>query len=216
MLTHGVRGMAVLAALVLGACAESTTRVQSPPSEVGPQVVHGNRVPSGTNVLVQLDQPIGKDTKPGQVFTTHTVQPVVDSRGVPIIPENSMISGRVADVKSGSGDRPAEVDLVIERIAANGVDLPVDARIVAADVEASKHGVKGSHVAIGAGGGSVLGGILGGWRGAVIGGIAGAATGTAVSLGLSEREAQLPAGTVLTVQLTRSIPVAALRGSRAG
>jgi hypothetical protein len=208
--------MAVLTALLLGACAESTTRVQSPASEVGPQVVRGNKVPSGTNVLAALDQPIGQDTKPGQVFTAHTVQAVVDSQGAPIIPENSQITGRVADVKSGSSDRPAEVDLVIEKIAANGVDLPVDARIVATDVEAPKHGVKGSHVAIGAGGGGILGGIIGGWQGAVIGGLAGAATGTAVSLGLAQREAKLPVGTVLTVQLTRSIPVAALRGGRAG
>ncbi len=206
----------VAPALALGvtACAHQGTVVQSPAGAPPPVVVTGSRIPPGTQLVAQLDQPIGKDTRPGTMFTAHVAQPVLDAAGAPIIPDGSVVMGRVADVKSGGRNRPAEVDLVVDRLLVRGVEHPLDARIVATDVEAPKHGIKGSYVGIGAGGGGVLGAIIGGWQGAVIGGIAGAVAGTAVSLGLSGREANLPQGTALAIRLERPIPVAALRGPR--
>jgi hypothetical protein len=211
-----VKKLAALASLVLGlgACAtEKQTQVSSPPAGQ-PQVVYGDNVGAGTRLTVALDQPIDKNTKPGQTFTARVVEPVVDPNGLPIIGTDSVVMGVVGDVKSGSHDRPAEVDLVVNRLLVAGVQHPLDARIVATDVSGGKPSVKGAHVGVGAAGGGIVGGIIGGWQGAVIGGLAGAATGAAVSLGVSGREASLPVGTTLLVQLDRSIPVAAIRGPR--
>jgi hypothetical protein len=202
-----------LLVVAASACASHETVVASP-AQAEPIVVTGSHIQSGTRVPTRLDQAIGKDTPRGQTFTAKVMDPIVDENGEAIIPAQSVVMGRVGDVKAGSGSKPAEVDLVIQSVLVRGVEHPIDARIVATNVEGGKPGVKGSHVAIGAGGGGLLGGILGGWQGAVIGGVTGALAGTAISLGVSGKEAKLPAGTVLVVELQRPISVASLRGPR--
>jgi hypothetical protein len=206
---------ALTVTLGLAACGTTETRVASPEGPPAPVVVQGSRIEPGTQLTVQIDQPIGKDTAIGQPYTGRVVQAIVDEAGDPIVPVGSQVQGRVAAIQRAKGKQPAAVDLTVETLQVRGVVHPIDGRIVATDIEASSHGVNGLHVAAGTAGGALLGGILGGWTGAVVGGIAGAITGTAVSLGLSGHEAKLPAGTALVIELKRPIAVAALRGPRA-
>jgi len=59
----------------------------------------------------------------------------------------------------------------------------------------------------GAIGGAILGGILGGAKGAVLGGSAGAGAGTAVVMAGGRNAATLPAGTPVTVRVTKPATV---------
>jgi hypothetical protein len=214
-----VCGIAAGCALVAG-CATSQSPYAGPPNpppggEIGPLVVSGDTIAPGTRLIAQLVQPIGTDvSQPGQSFSASVVEAVVDPSGVEVVPYGAQLWGRVADLRSGGNGEPASVALTIDALRVRGIDHPVRAHIVGADVEASRRGVKASHVLGGALGGAVLGAILGGGRGALVGGAVGAGAGTLISLGTARTEARLPAGTAIALELETPLSVAALRSGR--
>jgi hypothetical protein len=116
-------------ALGLGCSTTQHTQVQSAPAKATP-IVEGDHIPSGTEFMVQLDQPINKDTDPGQRFSAHVVQDVVDANGMPLIPSGSLVMGQVAAVEKGSDKHPAKVVLTVQGLLVRGVVHPVDAGIV--------------------------------------------------------------------------------------
>jgi hypothetical protein len=220
-----------LSLLALSACAteepayqaqtypqQSYTQAQpyTPPEGVQPIVVQGDWIQPGTRLVVQLDSSLGTQySQYGQPYTAHVAVPVVDQNGQTVIPAGSPISGRVVAVQEGQGGQPATIQLTADSVTLGGVQHPISAHIVAADVEASHRGIKGSHVLAGAAGGAVLGGVLAqSARGALIGGALGAGAGALISLGTSKTEANLPAGTAMAIEFDQAINVASLRGPR--
>jgi hypothetical protein len=151
-----------------------------------------------------LNQRISTETsRVGDRFTVTVLDPLVAENGDVAIPAGTVVSGTVAalDPSDHVGEQ-ASVVLRFDTIAVGGRAVPIDAMIAEADVKQSR---KGSTVAKGAGagavGGALLGAILGGGSGALKGGLAGAAAGTAISLGTGDVQAELPAGTVVTLRI---------------
>jgi hypothetical protein len=176
-------------------------------------VAHGLSVPSGTRLNVELEQGLGKHSSAGQIYTAKVIQPVVDDGGRLIIPAGSEVVGHVRNVQQASGDTPARIHLAVDTLEVNGVDHPLTARFVSVEPEAHKEVESGAVHA--AGRGAVTGLVTGGPPGAVIGGLIGATSGTVISLGRVSGET-LPQGTTLTLEIGRSIPIAALRRTPAG
>ena len=183
---------------------------------VSPTVVQGGWIEPGTRLVAQLDSPVGSQySQPGQPYTAHIVVPVVDEQQQLVIPAGAQVQGRVVGVQEGQGDQPATVQLTADTVVIDGVQHPIQAHIAAADVEASRRGIKGSHVLGGAAGGAVVGGLIGrSARGALIGGALGAGAGALISLGTAKTEENLPAGTAIAIQIDQPINAASLRGRR--
>ena len=226
------RGMIIgVAALAASACAteEPAYQAQTYPQPqqpgyysestaqpVQPTVVQGGWIQPGTRLIAQLDSPVGTQySQPGQPYTAHVVVPLVDQNNQQVIPAGAQVQGRVMAVREGDGGQPATIQLTADTVVIDGVQHPISAHIAAADVEASRRGIKGSHVLGGAAGGAVLGGIIGhSARGALIGGALGAGAGALISLGTSRTEENLPSGTAMAIQVDQPINVASLRGPR--
>jgi hypothetical protein len=197
----------------LAACAKGT-QVNAPAVGGGPTaaenptVVQGNTITSGTRLIVQTDQPLGSDNAHvGQSYTAHVVHPVVDGSGQTIIPAGSEIVGRVAELRMGGLNSPAAINLTVDKLQVRGSEHPISAHIAATDVNASHRGVDLTYLLGGGVGGGELGAILGGTTGAPAGTASGAGAGTLISLGTTGREARLPAGTALAVQLDQPLAV---------
>ncbi len=182
-----------------------------PAASTAPQVVYGPQIDVGTQLTVQLDQPIGTDvSRQGDRFTATLMSPLVDPSNRVLIPQGAQVQGHVAELRMQSRDQPAAVSLAFDSISYGGGQVPFAARVVQAHVEGTGAGVRSRDVLIGTGGGAALGAILGGSSGAIKGGLLGAGAGTLVSLGTAEHGARLEQGTPMTIALDRAIPIAAL------
>src|SRR5262249_49169141 len=109
--------------------------------------------------LVELEQGFGSGSSPGQLFTAKVIQPVLDDKGQPVIPEGSEVIGHVRDVQKGSGDTPATVHLSLDTLLVHGVEHPLTGRFVSADPHPHKE--VASSAAHAAGRGAVTGSVGG-------------------------------------------------------
>jgi hypothetical protein len=180
-------------------------------------VVHGTEIAAGTKLVAQLDQPLGSGVShPGDRYTAHLVQPILDASNHQVVPAGSIVEGHVTELRSGGLNKPAAINLTVDHLRAGSVEAPIAAHIAAADVEAPHKGINLNYLLGGGFGGAVLGAVIGGTTGALLGGALGAGAGTLISLGTTGHEAKLPAGTALAVELDRPVPLSALksRGSQ--
>jgi len=208
-----VAAVVVAIAPMLGSMACSSISKSTSGPKVAPVVAHGLSVPSGTRLKVELEQGLGKNSSVGQLYTAKVIQPVVDDRGQPVIPEGSEVVGHVQKVQQASGTTTARIHLTVDKIEVHGVNHALAGRFVSVDPEAHKEVESGAVHA--AGRGATTGLITGGPPGAVIGGLLGATTGSVISLHRVSDET-LPQGTTLTLEIESSIPIAALRGAATG
>jgi hypothetical protein len=186
------------------------TTMPSTPAEAG-------LVPAGSTMQVVLDQPLGADTSHvGERFTARVQQPLRTPSGTVVVPEGSIVSGQVTELKRSEhvGDQAAiKVDFDSIRVA--GRQSPLEAKVVDTEVKGGNGentGRAATGAGIGAAGGVVLGAILGGGLGgAALGGLLGAGAGTAIGLGTGETNPRLPAGTVLSLQVTSATRVAKVK-----
>jgi hypothetical protein len=180
----------------------------TPAAGPAPVVIAGDTLGAGTQLLTQLDQPIGTDlSRVGQFYTATVAQPLVDPDGQPIVPAGAQVTGRVVALHGASEAIPARVGLSIDTLRVGDAVVPIAGHVIATDVQASQRGVQATHLVDGAQGGAVIGAILGSTRGAM-----GLGTSTLISLGLSDKNARLPQGTALAIQVDAPIAVAALHG----
>jgi hypothetical protein len=221
---HVPRPLVFVSSLALAAgCAATQPRaaiVNTPSYAAAPpapasnaQTIAGAYVPSGTHLVAQLDNTIATgQSYPGQPFSARVVTPLLDADGREIVPEGARLVGRVTAADPGHRyGQGAVIGLAIEGISTPRGTTPLSAQVVGADLEASRRGVRVSHVLGGAAGGALLGGILGGGRGALIGAGAGAGGGALLSLGTADTNAALPAGAAIEVVTNESVPVFAFR-----
>lgn len=134
---------------------------------------------------------------------------VVEVNGQVVIPREARAEGTVIDAKAlGHFKGGALIELRLERVRTNWGSYPV-ATSTMEQVERGK-GKKTAGFAAGGGVfGAIIGGLAGGGKGAAIGALAGAGAGTAGSAMTGNKEIFLPAETLLTFRLERSVHVTA-------
>jgi hypothetical protein len=163
------------------------------------------RVPPGEVVEVRLDHALtSSQNRSGDAFKATVAVPVqVD--GKVVIPEGTPVEGKVVYAhESGRLSGVARLRLTLDSMELNGKSYDLQTNTV------SRHG--GNHkkrnVALiggGGGAGAVIGAIAAGGKGALIGGPVGAGAGTAVAALTGKKNYVLPAETLLSFRLHRSI-----------
>ena len=124
------------------------------------------------------------------------------------IPAGSRAEGEVTVVERGGKvkDRARLGVRFTSIVLADGTRVPLDTETLYREGDAPG-GESAAKIGGGAIGGAILGGILGGAKGAVLGGSAGAGAGTAAVMVGGRNPATLPAGTPVTVRVTKPTTV---------
>jgi len=167
-----------------------------------------NAIPAQTVLQARLNAPIGTEhSRPGDRFTVTVLDNLVADTGRVVVPAGAIITGVVTELhESGHVGEQASIGLAFDRLDAYDRSYPIAAEVVATNVEQHR---EGGDVARGAGvgalAGAALGAILGGGSGALKGGLVGAAGGTLIGLGAGDVQAELPAGSVMTLRLVQPV-----------
>lgn len=208
------RTIAILAVslLALAGCRSAEVKGdQTPTGQTTRQVVSQDAIPEGTTLRVELNQRLStKSTQKGDTFTATLLDPLVDVEGDTVVPAGATVVGEVTGVDpSERVGEQAAIRLDMRRIRFDGQSYPLAANITQTGVETKRDmGRAGTGAAIGGVAGAALGAVIGGsLKGALIGGALGAGTGTVISLGTGQVDAELPAGSEMTLQTTRRIPL---------
>ena len=120
------------------------------------------------------------------------------------IPAGAKAHGEVTMVERGGRlrDRARLGIRFTSVVLADGTRIPLETDTIYREGD-GPGGESAAKIGGGAIGGAIIGGILGGAKGAIIGGSAGAGAGTAAVLAGGRNPATLPAGTPVTVRITR-------------
>lgn len=163
------------------------------------------RILAGTELLVRLDEPLSSRTARVEDRFDVWVERPVRAASVVAIPAGTRVRGVVrAAMAAERPSRGGRLELEFDALYLGRERLPIRGRVTALpDANEAKVDAAG-RAGIGAVLGSVLGGILGGRKGAAVGILVGGAG--AVVAGKGE-EAELAAGTLLTVQLEKDLVV---------
>ena len=182
-----------------GAPASAAQSAPPPPAVVN--------LPAGTQLRVRLDEDLGsKINRPGDSFTATVADDVVVN-GQTVIPQGSRVDGTVVDAQPlGHFKGGALLQIQLDRVHTQWGSYPVDS----SSIQRIEKG-KGKRTALFAGGGGALGaligGLAGGGKGAAIGALTGAGAGTAGGALTGNQQIVLPAETLLTFQLERSVRI---------
>jgi hypothetical protein len=187
--------------------AQTATPAQSAASAPGDQTEKRGAaaVPTGTALVVQLNNAVSSKTaRVGDAFTATVAKPVV-VQGETLIPRGAEVTGRVTNVKAaGKLAGAAQMGLKLTSITVGGQRYKVSSSAISQTSTG-----KGKRTAVlgggGAGLGAIVGGLAGGGKGAVIGGLAGGGAGTAGSAFTGDANITLPAESVLSFRLTQPL-----------
>jgi hypothetical protein len=183
----------------------------------------GLSLPAGTGMKVKLENNVSTSTsKTGDPFTGRVTEAVMLD-GKPVIPIGATVEGRVTRAvgpRRISG-KPTIVLFPEALIMPNGDRYVLNAALVdtnqrkGTDVnsegEFKGNGIDGkdwTKIGMGTGGGMLVGGLIGGGKGLLIGGLVGATATVTYWLG-KHRSAELPAGSELTMELSRPMEMTA-------
>lgn len=191
------------------ACVHGFVRPEAGPSSAPPL----NVVPAGTLVEAQLKQPLSTATNhPGDRFTAELLDPLVDAGGETLAAKGALVDGIVRTTqRSAVAGLPVGLGLAVLGVREAGQETTL------VPLEVERAPVDLSSIV----GREILGGVLGAAVGAGAGvGIdrqsAGVVVGsTFIGLGLGvlgaylfgTRDATIPAGSVVTLRVTRDVPV---------
>ena len=178
-------------------------------------------VPAGTALMVKLETTLATfSNKAGDPFQARLTQPVVLD-GKTVIPAGTLVEGRVTKVTEPRriSGKPTIGIMPEALILPTGERFFLDATLVdtnaGSGTDVNQEGqFKGSghdrrdQIQIGGGtaGGMLIGGIIGGLPGILVGGLVGAGSTSALWLS-KHRSATLTAGTELTLELNRPLPL---------
>lgn len=196
----------MLALLVLGSASASFGQPRDPYGRpyYGRWYRNTATVPTGTTMMVRLDQEIDTDDNRTGERWTGTVSRNVIVDGRVMIPAGAEVEGVVSNSLQGTHNTPASLDLTVQAVSINGRVRDVNAEtetIVAGSKRAKKIGA----IAIGAAAGALLGGgLTGSKRGGLIGGLLGGAAGYGVTRN-AFRTLKLKEGTVVNFTTTQDM-----------
>lgn len=185
-------------------------------------------LPAGTALKVKLSDNLTTFTnKPGDPFSGRVTEPVMLG-GKTVIPVGATVEGRVTKIteprriagKPTIGMFPETIILptgerymlnaaVVDTDLRNGTDVNTEGQFKGA----GRDGKDLTQIGFGTGGGMLVGGLIGGGPGLLIGGTIGATATVAHWLG-KRRSAVLPAGTELTMELSRPLAMTAVSGGQ--
>ena len=164
-------------------------------------------IPAGTRVRVRLSQTLStKQNQTGDPFSGTVVDPV-RVNGQTVIRAGARAQGVVTDSRGlGRFKGQAVLAIRLDSVSADGRTYPVRT----SHVERVEQG-KGKRSAVmtggGAGLGAIIGGLAGGGKGALIGGLLGGGGGAAGSAFTGNKDLVIPAESILTFDLERSLTV---------
>jgi hypothetical protein len=212
----------VVALLTAPALAQDAATTQTPTPTQTTQTPPALSLPTGTSVKMKLETAISTSTtKTGDRFEGRVTEPVVVD-GATVIPVGASIEGRVTRISEPRRIKGVpSIELHPEQLTMpNGDHYTVNAVIVDTSHDTHTHvndegSIKGSghdkrDVVIGGaavGGGMLVGGIAGGGTGVLVGGLIGAAGGATHWL-WRHHSAELPAGSEITLELSRPMSLA--------
>lgn len=179
----------------------------APPAGAQPMASQAIVVPAGTRIRVRLGQTLStKENQTGDPFSGVVVDPV-RVNGQTVIRAGARARGVVTDAKSlGRFKGQAVLAIRLDEVSADGRTY----RVRTSHVERVEQG-KGKRSAIltggGAGLGAIIGGLAGGGKGALIGGLLGGGGGAAGSAFTGNKDLVIPAESILTFDLERSLTV---------
>ena len=181
---------------------------------VNPRAVNSRRLqaPAGTELVVRTVETIDSRTAgANQVFSGIVEQAVTDGSGRVIIPERSSAQLMIRQMSSGGATGSPEMVLDVQSITIAGRRYLVSTEDMV--VESATGVGKNRRTAEAVGGGAALGGIIGaiagGGKGAAIGVLVGGAGGAGAQVLTRGRDVQVPAETLLTFRLDRSVSLQA-------
>lgn len=177
-------------------------------------------VEAGTTFRVRMNKSINSSTaRAGDTFTTTVTEPVYSNTGVIVIPNGSIVTGKIETVvpaKKGGNPGQIAVNFVQLKLpngmtrSINGSLTDLDARNAKSDNEGTASGDKMKNrkiIFIGGGGagGAILGAVIGGGKGALIGGLIGAGAGVLGERWTKGENAEVKSGTEFGVLLNQAI-----------
>ena len=171
-----------------------------PPPPPPPPIV----VPAGTILTIRTNQPLSTKTLQTGATFTGSLTTGITIGGQSVIPARSDVTGTVLDVKkAGRFKGAATLQLALHAVTVRGHTY----NIVTEYFDKTSTG-KGKRTAVmiggGAGAGAAIGGLAGGGKGAAIGALVGATAGV-VGATTGNRDIELPAESVLSFKLDRSL-----------
>jgi hypothetical protein len=177
-------------------------------------------VPANTKIRVRMQDTINSKTaRAGDTFETKTVEPIYSRNGVEVIPQGSVIKGRIVSAQPArKGGKPGTIDVAFVSVvlpngrthAINGSLTDLDAKDAKSDNEGTASGDKMKYrkpifIGGGATGGAIIGAIAGGGKGALIGGIIGGVGGLITETQTRGENAEVKSGTEFGVILNQAI-----------
>jgi len=179
-------------------------------------------LPAGTSVKVRLENALStSSSKSGDTFSGRVTEAVLLD-GKPVIPIGATVQGRVTQVSEPrriagkptismfpetlimpSGDRFMLNATLVDTSLRDGSDVNDEGQFKGK----GHNGTDVTQVAMGTGGGMLVGGLIGGPKGLLIGGAVGATATVAHWLG-KRNSATLPAGTELVMELSHPMEMA--------
>ena len=204
--------VAVLASLVVTGCARATRIESGGEVDLGTVPVDARALPSGTLIDARLNDQIGtKTSRVGDAFAATVEHAVVAQDGATVVPAGAIVQGHVTGLQSSThAGQTAAIKIDFDHLRMHGQSYPLYAKVTATQLRTTGGDTRGETLkkaGVGAAAGAVLGAVLtgGDLDQVLLGGVLGAAAGTAISLGTGDVEAVLPAGTMLTLQATRTV-----------
>ena len=166
-------------------------------------------IPSGTQLSVALDTPVGSDTsRVEQAITAHLTRPV-RVEGQTVLAAGTRVTGVVTDAtRSAKVKGRAHVAVQFNSITPHGGDERYAIRT--ASLGRTAEGTKKKdalEIGAPAAGGAIIGALVGGKKGALVGTAIGGGAGTAAVLSTRGKEVHLARGAALTVRLTAPVTV---------
>jgi hypothetical protein len=170
-------------------------------------------LPAGSEISVRTDEVIDSETAAeGQSFDAQVTRDATDANGDVVIPRRSRAKIVIVSASKGGRFRGAS-DLVLDlqSVNINGKQYLIDT------VDVTKKGKSGvgankrtaTYTGGGAALGAIIGAIAGGGKGAAIGAGAGAGAGALTQILTKGRSIKVPAESVLTFNLDKSLKVTA-------
>lgn len=186
--------------------------VRAPPPAAPPvpaEVVYA--APAGTTFRVEVTEELhtGRN-KVGDRFEVRLLEPIVSERAV-VAASGTTIRGRITALQRPGDGQPGVIKVDFDDILVEGRYFPIDATVTETDLRTQSRqgtGERAAKIGGGAAAGAILGRVIGGdAKGTIIGAAVGAAAGTAIMLATDGRDAVLPEGSWMTLQLEAPLEV---------